>query len=296
MNGILNILKPPGMTSFDVVAYLRGILKMKKIGHTGTLDPGATGVLPICTGKATKAIEYLVDKDKVYRAELLLGVSTDTQDAYGKVISTLEVKASHDEIERAVKSFEGSYSQLPPMYSAIKKDGKKLYELARRGIEVERSPRDVNIHFINILNISESRVVFDVGCSKGTYIRTLCSDIGDRLGCGGHMAFLVRTKAGNFDIENALTLEEIKEMSQEGTLEKKLTSIDEVLQNYDRVCLNEMDTKRFLNGGFVSVMNRAFISSQKIRVYGHDGAFLALGKIVSDRNWGLSLKVDKLFV
>ncbi|HHV29596.1 tRNA pseudouridine(55) synthase TruB [Acetivibrio mesophilus] len=296
MNGILNVLKPPGMTSFDVVAYLRGILKMKKIGHTGTLDPGAAGVLPICTGKATKAIEYLTDKDKVYRAELLLGVSTDTQDAYGKVINTLEVKASHDEIERAIKSFEGSYSQLPPMYSAIKMNGKKLYELARSGIEVERTPRDVKIHFIDILNITGNRIVFDVGCSKGTYIRTLCSDIGDRLGCGGHMAFLVRMKAGSFDLENALTLEEIKEMAREGTFEKMLTGIDVVFKDYDRISLNEKDKNRFLNGGFVGLSEGKFTPAQKIRVYDHDGAFLALGETVSDRNGKLNLKVDKLFI
>jgi len=163
MNGILNVLKPPGMTSFDVVAYLRGILKIKKIGHTGTLDPGAAGVLPVCTGKATKAIEYLSDKDKVYRAELLLGVSTDTQDSYGEVIREQEVKASVEDIEKVIKSFEGDYSQLPPMYSAVKMNGKKLYELARSGIEVERTPRKVKIHFINILSIRGNRVVFDVG-------------------------------------------------------------------------------------------------------------------------------------
>ncbi len=292
----MNVLKPPGMTSFDVVAYLRGILKIKKIGHTGTLDPGAAGVLPICIGKATKAIEYLTDKDKVYRAELLLGVSTDTQDSYGKVIREQEVKASHDEIEKVIKSFEGDYSQLPPMYSAIKMNGKKLYELARSGIEVERSPRNVKIYFVNILSIRGSRVVFDVGCSKGTYIRTLCSDIGDRLGCGGHMAFLVRMRSGSFDIENALTLEQIKEMAREGTLEKMLTGIDVAFQDYDKVCLNEKDKIRFLNGGFVSLGRYGeYILAQKIRVYSNEGTFLALGETVLDRNGQLSLKIDKLF-
>lgn len=254
-------------------------------------------MLPVCAGKATKAIEYLTDKDKVYRAELLLGISTDTQDSYGKVISEKEVKASCDEIERVMKSFEGDYSQLPPMYSAIKIDGKKLYELARSGIEVERSPRNVKIHFIDILSINGNRVVFDVGCSKGTYIRTLCSDIGDRLGCGGHMAFLVRMKAGSFDIKNALTLEQIKDMAREGTLEKNLTCIDRVFEDYDRICLNEKDKKRFLNGGFVGLeMRGKFTSAQKIRVYGQDGAFLALGETVLDRTGQLNLKVDKLFV
>ncbi|NLU27566.1 MAG: tRNA pseudouridine(55) synthase TruB, partial [Hungateiclostridium thermocellum] len=271
MNGILNVLKPPGMTSFDVVAYLRGILKIKKIGHTGTLDPGAAGVLPVCTGKATKAIEYLSDKDKVYRAELLLGVSTDTQDSYGEVIREQEVKASVEDIEKVIKSFEGDYSQLPPMYSAVKMNGKKLYELARSGIEVERTPRKVKIHFINILSIRGNRVVFDVGCSKGTYIRTLCSDVGDKLGCGGHMGFLVRLKSGSFDIKNALTLEEIKETAEKGNPEEILTSIDKVFSDYDKIYLNEKDKKRFLNGGFVTLGKYGkFALTQKVRVYDKD--------------------------
>jgi len=297
MNGILNVLKPPGMTSFDVVAYLRGILKIKKIGHTGTLDPGAAGVLPVCTGKATKAIEYLSDKDKVYRAELLLGVSTDTQDSYGEVIIEQEVKASVEDIEKVIKSFEGDYSQLPPMYSAVKMNGKKLYELARSGIEVERTPRKVKIHFINILSIRGNRVVFDVGCSKGTYIRTLCSDVGDKLGCGGHMGFLVRLKSGSFDIKNALTLEEIKETAEKGNPEEILTSIDKVFSDYDKIYLNEKDKKRFLNGGFVTLGKYGkFALTQKVRVYDKDGAFLALGEAVLNKSEELSLKIDKLFV
>ncbi|ABN52220.1 MAG TPA: tRNA pseudouridine(55) synthase TruB [Hungateiclostridium thermocellum] len=297
MNGILNVLKPPGMTSFDVVAYLRGILKIKKIGHTGTLDPGAAGVLPVCTGKATKAIEYLSDKDKVYRAELLLGVSTDTQDSYGEVIREQEVKASVEDIEKVIKSFEGDYSQLPPMYSAVKMNGKKLYELARSGIEVERTPRKVKIHFINILSIRGNRVVFDVGCSKGTYIRTLCSDVGDKLGCGGHMGFLVRLKSGSFDIKNALTLEEIKETAEKGNPEEILTSIDKVFSDYDKIYLNEKDKKRFLNGGFVTLGKYGkFALTQKVRVYDKDGAFLALGEAVLNKSEELSLKIDKLFV
>lgn len=297
MNGILNVLKPPGMTSFDVVAYLRGILKIKKIGHTGTLDPGAAGVLPVCTGKATKAIEYLSDKDKVYRAELLLGVSTDTQDSYGEVIREQEVKASVEDIEKVIKSFEGDYSQLPPMYSAVKMNGKKLYELARSGIEVERTPRKVKIHFINILSIRGNRVVFDVGCSKGTYIRTLCSDVGDKLGCGGHMGFLVRLKSGSFDIKNALTLEEIKETAEKGNPEEILTSIDKVFSDYDKIYLNEKDKKRFLNGGFITLGKYGkFALTQKVRVYDKDGAFLALGEAVLNKSEELSLKIDKLFV
>lgn len=295
MDGILNVLKPPGMTSFDVVAYLRGVLRIKKIGHTGTLDPGAVGVLPVCIGKATKAIEYLVDKDKVYRAELTLGISTDTQDGFGKILSEIEVKASQGEILSAVKSFVGKYSQVPPMYSAIKINGKKLYELARSGIEVERSPREVEVHFINVYYIKSSRVIFDVGCSKGTYIRTLCSDIGDKLGCGGHMSFLVRTRAGNFDLDGALTLEDIKKLAGENSLESKLTGIDEVFGGYSKICLNERDTKKFLNGAFVNIKDTSFVLPQGVRVYGNDGRFLALGE-VTDKNGEMSLKVGKFFI
>jgi tRNA pseudouridine55 synthase len=296
MNGILNVLKPPGMTSFDVVAYLRGLLKVKKIGHTGTLDPGAVGVLPVCIGKATKAIEYLMDKDKVYRAELTLGISTDTQDSLGRVVKEAEVNSSEDEIYAAVKSFVGIYSQLPPMYSAIKKNGKKLYELARRGIEVERSPREVTIHFINILSIKENRVVFDVGCSKGTYIRTLCLDIGDKLGCGGHMSFLVRMKAGCFNINDSLTVEQIKEMAQNGTIEKAFIGIEKVFDSFERICLDKEKEKRFLNGGFIKIAGLEPALRQKICVFGENGKILALGETVLNRNGELSLKPLKIFV
>ena len=296
MNGILNVLKPPGMTSFDVVAYLRGLLKVKKIGHTGTLDPGAVGVLPVCIGKATKAIEYLMDKDKVYRAELTLGISTDTQDSLGRVLKEAEVNSSKDEIYAAVKSFVGSYSQLPPMYSAIKKNGKKLYELARSGIEVERSPREVMIRFINILSIKENTVVFDVGCSKGTYIRTLCSDIGDRLGCGGHMSFLVRMKAGSFTIDNALTVEQIKEMAQNGTIEKAFIGIEEVFESFGRLYLNKEEEKRFLNGGFIRIGGLAPALPQKVCVFGENGKILALGETVFNKKGELSLKPLKIFI
>ena len=295
MNGILNVLKPPGMTSFDVVAYLRGLLKIKKIGHTGTLDPGAVGVLPVCIGKATKTIEYL-DKDKVYRAELTLGISTDTQDGLGRVVKEAKVNSSKDEIVAAVKSFVGSYSQLPPMYSAIKKNGKKLYELARSGIEVERSPREVTIHFINILSIKENKIIFDVGCSKGTYIRTLCSDIGERLGCGGHMSFLVRMKAGCFTIKNSLTLERIKEMVENDTIEKAFTGIEEVFEDFERICLNKEEEKKFLNGGFIKIEDSVPTLLQKVCVFGEDKRMLALGETVLNKKGEFSLKPLKIFV
>ena len=183
-NGVINVYKEPGYTSFDVVAKLRGILKQKKIGHTGTLDPAATGVLPVCLGNATKLCDMLTDKDKEYVAELLLGVETDTQDTTGEVLSRREVNMSEEQVRLAAESFVGAYNQVPPMYSALKVNGKKLYELAREGKEIERKSRTIEVYDIRIRQfLPPDRVEIDVDCSKGTYIRTLCSDIGKALGC-----------------------------------------------------------------------------------------------------------------
>lgn len=193
MNGLILVIKPPGMTSFDVVAYLRGILKVKKIGHAGTLDPAAGGLLPICLGKATKAIEWFMDFDKSYRAEMVLGVVTDTQDAEGNIIEKNQVTVDINTIKETVNSFVGKYKQTPPMFSAVKINGKRLYDLARQGKEVQRKARQVeifNIAGVNVKQDYESTIVrFDVDCSKGTYIRTLCHDIGQRIGCGAHVLF-----------------------------------------------------------------------------------------------------------
>lgn len=296
MNGIFNVLKPPGMTSFDVVAYLRGKLKIRKIGHTGTLDPGAVGVLPVCVGKATKAIEYLIDRDKAYRAEMVLGISTDTQDSMGKVLKRSDKIPAPQKIAEAIKEFVGDYSQIPPMYSAIKVGGKKLYELARNDIEIKRDPRDVKIHFIDILNVDGEKVIFDVGCSKGTYIRTLCADIGERLGCGGHMSFLVRMQSGEFDIKNSLTIEQISRGIEENIISNYMVGIDRVFEEYKGISLDEDNTKKFLNGGFVPVNDPRFILSQRIRVYSYNGEFLALGNIIQNKKNGFHLKSVKLFI
>ena len=197
-SGIINVYKEKGFTSFDVVAKLRGILKTKKIGHTGTLDPDAEGVLPVCIGRATKVCDILTDKDKVYEAVLLLGVETDTQDTTGEILKKLPVEESESVVKEAILSFVGEYAQIPPMYSALKVNGKKLYELAREGKTVERKARNVQIFSIEILEMDLPRVRMSVHCSKGTYIRTLCHDIGQKLGCGGCMEKLLRTKAGIF--------------------------------------------------------------------------------------------------
>ncbi|OPZ89843.1 MAG: tRNA pseudouridine synthase B [Firmicutes bacterium ADurb.Bin419] len=294
MDGILNVLKPPGMTSFDIVAYLRSVLKEKKIGHTGTLDPGAVGVLPVCIGKATKTIDYLTDKDKIYRAELTLGVSTDTQDNYGNVLKVCEANFTEEQIFSTIKSFVGRYEQIPPMYSAIKVEGKKLYELAREGITIERKPRNVTIHSIDILDIRDNKAVFDVECSKGTYIRTLCSDIGDKLGCGGHMSFLVRTKAGSFELSDSLTLEEIYEYSRDNSLSGKISSVEDVFKELDRVDLNSLETKKIINGAYVDLKESQFKKGIMLRTYDDSAKFVGLSEVLIIKGCKL-LKMKKQF-
>ena len=234
-SGIINVYKEKGFTSFDVVAKLRGILKTKKIGHTGTLDPDAEGVLPVCIGRATKVCDILTDKDKVYEAVMLLGVETDTQDTTGEILKKLPVEESESVVKEAILSFVGEYAQIPPMYSALKVNGKKLYELAREGKTVERKARNVQIFSIEILEMDLPRVRMSVHCSKGTYIRTLCHDIGQKLGCGGCMEKLLRTKAGIFELADTLKLAEINALAQEGLVEEKIISVDELFEDHRKV-------------------------------------------------------------
>ena len=297
MNGILNILKPCGMTSFDVVARIRGLLRTKKCGHTGTLDPLAAGVLPICIGNATKSIEYMMEKDKLYRAELTLGISTDTQDSTGTVLSEKAVQCTDKEIEAAIDAFRGDSMQLPPMYSALKVNGRKLYELAREGIEMDRSPRPIKIYSIDVVNINRDkkvRILFDVHCSKGTYIRTLCSDIGDKLGCGGHMSFLLRKKAGAFDLSEAITLEELKIAVDEGTVENHLNGLELVFKNLETYHLDETQEKRLRNGIKLPLKSTCDNRPGLIRIFDCNGKFFALGEIIIMED-GLYLKSKKFF-
>lgn len=245
MNGILNILKPPGLTSHDVVAIVRRVAGMKKVGHTGTLDPQAAGVLPICLGQGTKVSQFLLDSTKKYRAEATLGIITDTQDAYGNVLQVSDAIPAPDLIEKTLLSFLGAYEQVPPMYSALKQGGKKLYELAREGIEVERAPRQVWIEAIDILKIEGNIVRFDVTCSKGTYVRTLCHDLGQRLGCGAMMSFLLRTRTGNFPLEEAVTLEELRAVAD---IRPLLYPVDHALSHLPAVYLDAYGGKAALNG------------------------------------------------
>lgn len=231
MDGILNVCKEPGFTSFDVVAKLRGICRQKKIGHTGTLDPDASGVLPVCLGNATKLCDMLTDKTKEYRAVLLLGRVTDTQDTTGKVLEEHPVEAAEEQVRQAILSFVGEYDQIPPMYSALKVNGQKLCDLARAGKEVERKSRRVTIYSITIEKIELPYVTMTVSCSKGTYIRTLCHDIGQLLGCGGTMENLVRTRSGQFRLEDAYRLCEIETLAKEGRLETVLLKTDAVFSD-----------------------------------------------------------------
>ncbi len=248
MNGIIIINKERGFTSFDVVAKLRGICHQKKIGHTGTLDPDATGVLPVCLGSATGVCDLLADKTKEYEATLLLGITTDTQDTTGNVLTEMDVNLTEADVISCIRKFTGDIEQIPPMYSAIKIGGKKLYELARRGETVERKPRPVAIYSIDVLDMDLPRVTMRVTCSKGTYIRTLCHDIGQSLGCGGTMERLVRRRVGEFGISDAVTLAAVQEYADAGKLDDILIPVDEVFARYGSIRLGEAADRLLYNG------------------------------------------------
>ena len=276
-NGIINIYKEKGFTSHDVVAKMRGICKQKKIGHTGTLDPDAVGVLPVCLGSGTKLCDMLTDKDKEYVAELLLGKETDTQDVTGQVLKELPVTCTEEEVRQAVMSFVGDYMQVPPMYSALKVDGKKLYELARAGKEVERAARPVKILEIEILEIKLPVVKMRVACSKGTYIRTLCHDIGQSLGCGGTMQSLQRTKVGIFKAEDAITLAQLEQLRDEDRIGEKLYAVDSIFKDCPALHAKE-ETIRLLENGNSFYPNqmeekKTYSPEQWVRVYGKERFF-----------------------
>lgn len=291
INGIINVYKEKGYTSFDVVAKLRGIFKQKKIGHTGTLDPDAEGVLPVCLGKATKVCELLTDKSKEYEAVMLLGVTTDTQDISGSILEEKEVNVTEEAVKEAVMSFVGDYQQIPPMYSALKVNGKKLCDLAREGIVVERKARPVVIHEIEIKEIALPRVKMRVFCSKGTYIRTLCQDIGEKLGCGACMESLLRTRVSEFRLDEAMKLAEIEQKVREATEEKNSTewkmddfsfvkSVDSVFLNYPEAVVKKQFEKVLYNGNRLE--KEMFLSYDKeweetaIRVYDEKDSFIGI--------------------
>lgn len=294
-NGILNINKPEGWTSQDVVAKLRGRLHIRRVGHTGTLDPMATGVLPVCFGKATRIIEYYDDDFKTYEAEMKLGMVTDTLDITGTVLETKPVDVSEEDVIQAIDSFRGWITQIPPKYSALKVNGKPLYKYAREGVEVEIKSRKIYVADIQAMevNLGENRILFRVTCSKGTYIRTICDDIGKKLGCGGTMTALQRTQSGCFRVEDARTLPEILEMTDE-ELERCVIPMDETLVHLGRIELKSMESAPFyyngreIDTGYVNVLASPAVPEalqegsrlgDKYRVYDPEGKFLGISSL-----------------
>jgi len=282
INGIMNIYKEAGYTSHDVVAKLRGIVGQKKIGHTGTLDPDAVGVLPVCFGSATKLCDMMTDKSKEYEALMRLGVTTDTQDMSGTILTESAVHVNGSEVRDAVMGFVGGYEQVPPMYSALKVNGKKLYELAREGREIERQPRHVDITFIRITGMDLPEVRFEVGCSKGTYIRTLCADIGDKLGCGAVMAELKRTRVGNFRIEDSIRLSKVEELMRQGEYEDYIIHPDSMFMEYEGAAVKPEAESALLNGNKLYPQQLDpdspvfFADGDRIRVYNGRREFRAV--------------------
>lgn len=275
MNGIILVDKPCGWTSHDVVGKLRGILRERRIGHSGTLDPMATGLLVVFAGRATRAVEFAEADSKEYIAGLRLGVSTDTQDTTGNVLNTCETLPSKDELIAAANGFLGEISQIPPMYSAIKMNGKKLYELARRGEIVERSPRKVTISKLELVGEDKCDYILDIHCSKGTYIRTLCSDIGDKLGCGGCMSSLRRVKAGVFSITQAHTMEQIQAAADLGGLDGIIIPVDTLFTDKPKLTVNEFEEKKLRNGNTIKTKS----ADGTYRVYSESGEFLLLAEV-----------------
>lgn len=282
ISGILPVKKPEGWTSFDVIAKLRGVLRIKRLGHSGTLDPMATGVLPVFVGRATKACDIIPDRRKVYTAGFQLGVSTDTLDSTGKTLKTSDKAVTRADLECAKSSFVGDIMQVPPMYSAIKVNGKKLYELARAGKEIEREPRAVHIDSIDIIEYDEAsrRGVMKVDCEKGTYIRSVISDIGEKLGCGGMMTSLERSYSGGVDIKDCYTIEEIAEICEQDNLSQMLIPLDRTFVSYEKTTLGQWETKLYRNGVKLRPEQTGIkdLSEDKLyRVYGSDNSFLGIG-------------------
>lgn len=275
MNGIILIDKPQGWTSHDVVGKLRGILHERRIGHSGTLDPLATGLLVVFIGRATRAVEFAEADRKEYVAGLRLGMNTDTQDITGRIISKETDIPDEPEVRIAIERFRGELEQIPPMYSAVKIGGKKLYELARKGESIERKPRHITIFGLEITSRSDNDYILDVVCSKGTYIRTLCHDIGAALGCGGCMSSLRRTKSGVFSVDNAYTIAEIQEAADRREEEKLLLPIDTLFAGYTKLSVDADSEKKLKNGCIINTSS----PDGRFRVYSEDGEFLLLGDV-----------------
>lgn len=295
LNGVINIYKEKGFTSHDVVAKARGILRERKIGHTGTLDPDAEGVLPLCIGMATKVVPYLSDANKCYEAEVILGITTTTEDASGEVLECKEVTVDRERITQVVASFVGHYTQVPPMYSAIKVNGVRLYELARKGIVIDRPSRDVMIYSCDITEwLDEKRFKIRVNCSKGTYIRTLCTDIGKTLGCGAHMGSLLRTQVGQFKLEDSINLAELEDLKDR--IESYIMSVEELFAIYPVIQVTKVGEKRLYNGNTLKKKDITHFKDEYIdtlvRVTDTSNQFIALYKWHEQE---ACFKVEKMF-
>ncbi|HEY8487146.1 MAG TPA: tRNA pseudouridine(55) synthase TruB [Limnochordales bacterium] len=309
LHGLLNVLKPPGMTSHDVVDFFRRVSGVRRVGHTGTLDPGAAGVLVLCVGRATRAASYLQESTKRYRAEMVLGVSTDTHDASGRTVQVRsDFELEWDEVERVLQGFVGTIVQRPPMASAVRVGGRHLYQLAREGVEVEPPARSVAIHEIRIVERLPreeprarfgARLRFDVACGAGTYVRTLCADAGERLGCGAHLGFLVRTASGPFRLEDSVLLEELEQAARQNRLAEYLLPVDAGLAHLPSVTLPRGDAGRVRHGASVPwptgvARPGALAAGSLVRVYDPEGQLVAVARLAErPEGW---LVPDRVFV
>ncbi len=300
MNGVILIDKPQGFTSFDVIAVVRRLTGQRKTGHTGTLDPNATGVLPVLLGSATKAQDLISNHDKSYTADFKLGLRTDTLDIWGSVIETREASVTKEAVQQALEAFRGEISQVPPMYSALKKDGKRLYDLARQGIEIEREPRKITVYSLTLDAFDEEKQegTLTVSCSKGTYIRTLTDDLGRALGTGAVMTALRRTEACGYTIGECVTLDKLRELSEEGKLGSVIRSVESLFSDEEELTVSDSQAKRFQNGGALALDRTALRSKtdcdgQRFRIKTRDGIFIGLGKADAKQNL---LKIVKTFI
>jgi tRNA pseudouridine55 synthase len=289
VNGIVNVVKPPHMTSHDVVNHIRRSHGLSKVGHTGTLDPMACGLMTICLGKATKIAEYMLSEDKIYRAEITFGIATDTQDIWGKILEESDSRPTKDEFLKALESFRGKLLQKPPMFSAVKHKGKKLYELAREGITVERKLREIEIKSLELIRFEKTKAMIDVHCSKGTYIRTLCNDIGENLGCGAVMSFLLRIKSGPFHLNDAVPYDHEK-------LLEKTIDIDKALYGLSEIHVDDSFYMRLFNGNTIIVPHQ-HEAEILYKIYSGN-KFIGIGKVFSidQENKTECIKIDKLLI
>ena len=280
IEGVVNLLKPPGMTSSDAVTDIRKLFGTRRVGHAGTLDPGAAGVLPVCVGRATRLFDYLVDKQKEYIAEVCFGVSTDTQDSYGRVLARAESSVSADGLRAVLPAFTGGIDQVAPMYSAVRVGGKKLYQLARQGAEAVEIHREVEVYSLELIGrTGENRFLLKMACSKGTYVRSVCADLGTALGAPAHMSFLLRTRAGRFAIEDAYTFAELSAMKAQGRLEEAVISIENALAALPeaRLALPEHQKRLLVNGAEIAPGGLSpHPAGSALRVYAN-GEFLGVG-------------------